>query len=286
MVKYIEDIQPVSDRIVRLQLRSVLPVTFLGVYAPTAQRSEGEKERFYEELQTLTHRFARRGPTFILGDFNARLQTRLEEEHDMIGPHVFDPTRITIAEQLPETLYNRHLMLDYLIAEELRVMNTFFPKPVSKLVTYRELWADSGPPYERGRYETLDYVLAPQRWRNCVRDVTNDLLCNVFTPHYPLIARLDIRLKALQKPATTQRLRLAHLTTQQVQQFQEHARELISSSSQNNTDVDSLLAQLNTWALQNLPQIALNKRLDPITPEFREILEQRQAAIDLHDDQA
>eukprot|EP00975_Prorocentrum_lima_P069725 12928019-Prorocentrum_lima.AAC.1 len=64
----------------------------------------------------------------------------------MIGPHVFDPHRITIAEQHPGILYNTHLMLDYLIAEDLRAMNTFFPKPAERLVTYKELWADSGPP--------------------------------------------------------------------------------------------------------------------------------------------
>ena len=77
------------------------------------------------------------------------------------------------------------------------VMNTHFTKQEHKLVNYKEDKSHpGGPPYDRSKYDTLDFILVPQRWRNVIRDVENDIHSGVNSDHYPLIAKVHIRLLA------------------------------------------------------------------------------------------
>eukprot|EP00975_Prorocentrum_lima_P028253 5941758-Prorocentrum_lima.AAC.1 len=101
-----------------------------------------------------------------MGDFNVRLQMTLEEEEPMIGPYHFDLENITLHRQVVAVQDNRQRFIDYLSGLELRVMNTYFQKPTAKLITYREMSTRSEDPLTRGHYETLDFVLTAQRWRN------------------------------------------------------------------------------------------------------------------------
>ncbi len=43
MVKNIEDIIPISDRIIVLRLRGTMPVTIIGAYIPQAHRPKEKK---------------------------------------------------------------------------------------------------------------------------------------------------------------------------------------------------------------------------------------------------
>eukprot|EP00975_Prorocentrum_lima_P038045 8001240-Prorocentrum_lima.AAC.1 len=54
------------------------------------------------------------------------------------------------------------------------------------------------PPFVRGRYETLDYILCPHRWRNIFLDVQADFRANLATDHRPLMGKLRVKLKAQQ----------------------------------------------------------------------------------------
>ena len=50
-VKYIEDIEPINDRIMHITIRGTMPITLICVYIPQAARTTEEKEEVYEELE-------------------------------------------------------------------------------------------------------------------------------------------------------------------------------------------------------------------------------------------
>ena len=101
-------------------------------------------------------------------------------------------------------------------------MNTFFRKTNRTLVTYREKsqapFEDQVERYKEVRelnhetnryktkkvykYETLDYVLTAERWKNNIKDVESDLhgiLSKPNADHYPLTTKISIRLRAMIK---------------------------------------------------------------------------------------
>ena len=54
----------------------------------------------------------------------------------------------------------------------------------------------------RNKYETLDYVLCGERWKNNFKDVKSDMegrLSKSNADHYPLISTISIRLRAMKK---------------------------------------------------------------------------------------
>ena len=57
-----------------------------------------------------------------------------------------------------------------------------------------------GPPWTRNNgYETLDFILVPERWKNSVLDAESDTTGFLPSDHYPVIAKIRINLKA-EKP--------------------------------------------------------------------------------------
>lgn len=85
-------------------------------------------------------------------------------------------------------------------------MNTFFDKPQHKLITYKMDKSIEGgpPPYNRQRYETLDYVATADKLKNCMKNVDSDVNCNINTDHYPLKVRFIINLSKIQETGKTQ----------------------------------------------------------------------------------
>ena len=52
-----------------------------------------------------------------------------------------------------------------------------------------------GPPWTRNNgYETLDYILVPERWKNSVQDAEVDSSGFLPTDHYPIITTIKINL--------------------------------------------------------------------------------------------
>eukprot|EP00975_Prorocentrum_lima_P063570 12892290-Prorocentrum_lima.AAC.1 len=69
-----------------------------------------------------------------------------------------------------EVMENRQRFIDFLTGTQLRALNTYFTKPPRQLITFKEAGTQYQDPLIRGNYETLDFVLSPQRWRNAITD--------------------------------------------------------------------------------------------------------------------
>ena len=79
----------------------------------------------------------------------------------------------------------------------MKVANTLFEKPPQKLITYKENKAHPrGPPWTRYPYETLDYILVQNRWKNSITNLESDVYANIASDHFPLWMRIRIKLKA------------------------------------------------------------------------------------------
>ena len=77
---YIEDIEPINDRIMTIPFVGTLPVTFICNYSPTAQATTDEKIAHYKLLRETQEKHQSKGPTYTLGDFNARIQKKCKKQ--------------------------------------------------------------------------------------------------------------------------------------------------------------------------------------------------------------
>ena len=79
---------PINDRLMtlRIQLRSGVHRTLISAYAPTMQRTQEEKEQFYEKLGDCQD-MAKNDNTIILGDFNASVGKDWKLWPSVIGKH-------------------------------------------------------------------------------------------------------------------------------------------------------------------------------------------------------
>ena len=165
LLNYVHDVVPINEKSQTIIFKGTIPISIITAYAPTAAATDQLKEH----LQTdSNHKKSRsKGFVMVLGDFNARVQTKLSEYETMVGPYTFDKNNTKIEQQHHSIIDNRENLLAYAANTEQRLMNTFFYKQEEKLITYKEDKAHlGGPPYNRSKYETLDYVLVPNRWKN------------------------------------------------------------------------------------------------------------------------
>ena len=77
-IKYIEDINPHTDRIMQIRIKGTRNINLINIYMPRAKRAEEEKEKVYKKLDEITSKTKGKGPTYIMGDWNARMQKQPE----------------------------------------------------------------------------------------------------------------------------------------------------------------------------------------------------------------
>ena len=77
-IKYVEDVIPHTDRFIQLKLKGACNINLLCVYMPPADSlsiiTQEEKEKEYRKLEDITNKIKGKGPAYILGDWNARMQ--------------------------------------------------------------------------------------------------------------------------------------------------------------------------------------------------------------------
>ena len=73
LAKHIEDIEPINERLMYITIDGTIQVNLIVAYMPTAIDPIELKDKAYEELQDTYDKLKNKGPTYIVGDFNARL---------------------------------------------------------------------------------------------------------------------------------------------------------------------------------------------------------------------
>ena len=198
LINYMEDIQPINERLMTITLNLAIPVTVIAVYAHTAMEDYEIKKKLYDEIKAEFTKHKSKHITHIVGDFNARIQTKLSEEETCIGQHTFNKHNITIETQGDKIDESRNLLIDLCQSTQSTLMNTQFQKTDDKLATHR-MPTYQTTPFERPHYEMIDYWITANRWKNTISNIETEPKANITTDHLPMKASMKIKLKNLTK---------------------------------------------------------------------------------------
>ena len=192
MKPFLYEVKQISGRIMAMRLRSFgTNIAFICGYAPHSGHTTAVKEDFYDRLQLICNEISEH--VFIGGDFNARLQYRYNNEHEIMGQHMFGRGREYLEGVAQSTKENRDLFVDFCTANAFRILNTDFQKPAAKQAAFRENTTSIGAGFAPDTHAQLDFWLTRQKQKNSCTDVQSrtDLYLN--TDHY--LVEMNIRVK-------------------------------------------------------------------------------------------
>ena len=170
---YVTDIDTINERLMTLTLKGKIDVTLIAAYAPTAIAPAEEKDNFYELLTKETNKYKKKGIMYIGSDLNAKLihPGELEEGY---GQYIFKEGPPVSEGQGVED--NRFRLQEYLLKTKTVLANTLYPKKPEQLITYKlDKASGNGPPYIKGKFDTIDYIIVHKKWRNTITDVHSDM---------------------------------------------------------------------------------------------------------------
>eukprot|EP00973_Karenia_brevis_P000245 33699-Karenia_brevis.AAC.1 len=107
------------------------------------------KDKYWDQLYEYTSKHRPYKQIYIMGDFNARVQSKEDPEERCIGPYTFDKNNNRLAGQSEDAANNRSRFIGYCNHFSLQIMNTYYKKWDAQLVTYREIANNYGHPYTR-----------------------------------------------------------------------------------------------------------------------------------------
>ena len=109
--------EPVSSRIIKVNLEMEEKISLIQVYAPTQDAEQFEKDLFYTQLQdTIDKVRDQTRHIVIMGDWNSRIGRNVERGHGSMRLHGGEKAINTNGER----------MIDFCIANDLLIGNTFF----------------------------------------------------------------------------------------------------------------------------------------------------------------
>ena len=194
------DFNQINGRIMTITLQTQAgKLNLVNAYAPQSGLNTEQKNNFYQQLEQTIHAFANTEITYILGDFNARIQHRFNHESHFMGKHIFGRGQAYLRGVANATQENRDLFTEFCASNDIHIMNTYFAKPSEKQVTFKETETEHGPPWTPTRYAQIDFVLSPHRWKNGVQDVESNIKPFPETDHYVLESTIRIKLKKKNK---------------------------------------------------------------------------------------
>jgi len=90
-------------------------LTLISIYAPTEDKTEAEKEKFYDDLQTIFDRTPKSDTVIVLGDANAKLGKE-DVYNEVSGKYTLHKLSNS----------NGEMLLEFALGNNLKVMSTHF----------------------------------------------------------------------------------------------------------------------------------------------------------------
>lgn len=163
--------QPISDRLCYIELKCKWYNMFLiNCYAPTEDKSDDIKNKFYEDLDLLCDK-----PKIILGDFN----TKIGKEN------IYKPT--IGSESLHEiTNDNGNKLITFATAKNMVISNTYFPHKN----IHKQTWIS---PCGLIRNQ-IDHMLVDNWIKSCVKDIRSMRGSSAMSDHFLVKAKIKLRI--------------------------------------------------------------------------------------------
>ena len=128
-VKYVEDVIPYTDRLMQITLKGTCIINLINLYMPQAGRPEIYKEDIYKKLEEITNKTKGKGPTYLMGDWNARMQKHQnKEERKVFGKWTLEPEKTRVQDLSDDVTWNRNRCIQFCLKHNLFVSNTKFQK--------------------------------------------------------------------------------------------------------------------------------------------------------------
>lgn len=186
----------ISDRVtsLRLHLNNKNYLNVISVYAPTLDKDDDVKDKFYEEVTQQLSQIRPREQVLLLGDFNARVGQDYEAWPKVLGRH-----------GIGNMNSNGQLLLSLCSQFGLAITNTMFRLPPK----YKTTWM-----HPRSKHwHLIDYAIVRQRDISQVHVTRVMRGADCWTDHRLVITKLQLR---LHPPRRTERVKGVSLNLQQL----------------------------------------------------------------------
>jgi len=200
LVPAVKEFKDINPRMSVLTIEAQwFDISFVNVHAPTEDKSQDEKETFYEQLESALNLIPSNRIQIVLGDLNAKVGKE-EMFRQVTGGHSLHD----------ETNDNGTKLIDFAIGNGLVIRSTMFPHKNIHKGTWRS---------PDGRYTNqIDHILVNSRFKNCIQDVRSIRGADSDSDHYLIRGKMNIKLK--KRPHT----RMEHLNRYDVAKLEDPNR--------------------------------------------------------------
>lgn len=165
--------EAVSERLCFLRLKAKhRKLSLINVHAPTEEKSEEEKEEFYELLENIYQRLPESDMKIILGDMNAKVGTE-EYYKPAIGRY----------SKHTESNENGRKLISFALEKEMRIISTDFQR--------KEIYKGTWRSPDGQTINQIDHVLIPRRYAKYATNVVSCRGADANTDHFLVRICLD-----------------------------------------------------------------------------------------------
>lgn len=220
--------ESINEKICKLRIKGRFRnMTFITVHAPTEDKTEQEKEDFYEELENVFNLCQEYDMVTILGDFNAKIG-REDEMRGTVGKY-------SMHENSNE---NGNLLIEFSVRNNLIIKSTCFPHKQIHLGTWKVPGSDI--------VNQIDHVLTKKRHSSSIIDVKTCRGPNCDSDHYLVKAIIAQKLSKVeeQRKSTRKHWDLEKLKRKDVNDEYQRSIENRLTSIEEDGDIDEYWNEL------------------------------------------
>lgn len=175
--------EPISERILLVQLGGKPAITIVVTYAPTESYSDESKEAFYGQLNDTIANVPPHNFLVVAADFNARLGLDSHQSSPLaVGPHIYHD----------ESNNNGKLLTELCATNKLYSAQSKFPNRKGRKWTWR---------HPAGTKAQLDHILVRTKWINSLRNCRAYHTLSLESDHRMVCATTKLSLR--QEPKAT-----------------------------------------------------------------------------------
>jgi len=160
--------EAINERLCKVRLKSKYNnLTLFNIYAPTEDKTDVEKEKFYDDLQTVLDRTPKSDTVIVLGDANAKLGKE-DVYNEISGKHT------------PHELLKRNgeMLLEFALGNNLKVMSTQFQ--------HKKIHKGTWLAPDQRTLNQIDHVMISNEKKELMEDVRTMRGPNIDSDHYLL----------------------------------------------------------------------------------------------------